>query len=498
MAKSVGHRRRVTLFVVLAASTAWVGGTSGGVEFESATVGVGELARDDECAASDPAEKCALSALQHRQAAVRAHAATTAAAAGAAEEGTSAASMAAWRSGAEHRWDLNPDEPLKILFVGNSFTYGPNPHSYDGQIQPLNNLPRMFKFVAESMGHQVIQEEDTLGGCTLHAHRPSQNPEACTDERFCQPIELPRVNRSLECTGPAGITSMNKNSSFCPQRLLRSDYGTWDVIVLQDHSALPTIEAARRTMYYPALREYAAVAKRLNGRSRKRKPLIALYMSWSYYNGGLQLGKGKTGCWPTRQSRLAYISRGSYRQKMQNSACQGYSLASAAASGLRFGGDVLVPAGLAWQVARGSPAIPRGCRRAIDEEYGGYPQFGDLDLPLRARNESAVRWRGEDGMHLFRDKGPKYRSKYCVDCTIDHHASAAGMYLNALVFYATLFKRSPLGVAVPDGVTVVDGLVLPKVSLEDAEALQQIAHDVVMGNMDTWWKGDQQPMDQQP
>mmetsp|Transcript_51489 Transcript_51489/g.165379 ORF Transcript_51489/g.165379 Transcript_51489/m.165379 type:complete len:498 (-) Transcript_51489:156-1649(-) len=490
MAKFIEQRHRVTLLLLLAASAACVGS----IEFESSSVGVGELARDDECSSSDPAE-CTFNALQRRGAAVREHAAAAAAAAGTAEEGASAKAAGARRTDAQHRWDPSPDEPLKILFVGNSFTYGPPEHSSDGQQQPLHNLPRMLKFIAESMGHQVVQEEDTLGACTLHAHRPSQNPEACTDPAFCQPIELIRVNRSLECTGPAAITKLASNSSFCPQRLLRSDYGTWDVIVLQDHSNLPTIEAARRTMYYPAIREYAAAAKRLKAKARKRKTLIALYMTWSYYDGGIPLNRGLTGCWPMPMKHLAYISPGRYGPTVRDQACQAYSLASGAASGLRFGGDVLVPAGLAWQVARGSPAIPRGCRRAIDEEYGGYPQFGDLDLPLRARNESAVRWRGEDGMHLFRDKGPKYRSKYCVDCTIDHHASAAGMYLNALVFYATLFKRSPLGAGVPDGTAEVDGMVVPKVSREDAEALQQIAHDVVMGNMDTWWKGDQQPRD---
>mmetsp|Transcript_140364 Transcript_140364/g.448635 ORF Transcript_140364/g.448635 Transcript_140364/m.448635 type:complete len:494 (-) Transcript_140364:77-1558(-) len=493
MAKFIEQRHRVTLLLLLAASAACVGS----IEFESSSVGVGELARDDECSSSDPAE-CTFNALQRRGAAVREHAAAAAAAAGTAEEGASAKAAGARRTDAQHRWDPSPDEPLKILFVGNSFTYGPPEHSSDGQQQPLHNLPRMLKFIAESMGHQVVQEEDTLGACTLHAHRPSQNPEACTDPAFCQPIELIRVNRSLECTGPAAITKLASNSSFCPQRLLRSDYGTWDVIVLQDHSNLPTIEAARRTMYYPAIREYAAAAKRLKAKARKRKTLIALYMTWSYYDGGIPLNRGLTGCWPMPMKHLAYISPGRYGPTVRDQACQAYSLASGAASGLRFGGDVLVPAGLAWQVARGSPAIPGECKRTIDEQYGGYPQLSALKLPLRASNESAVRWRGKDGMKLYRDKGPKYKSPYCEDCAIDLHASAAGMYLNALVFYATLFKRSPLGVAVPDGVTVVDGLVLPKVSLEDAEALQQIAHDVVMGNMDTWWKGDQQPMDQQP
>lgn len=60
------------------------------------------------------------------------------------------------------------------------------------------------------------------------------------------------------------------------------------------------------------------------------------------------------------------------------------------------------------------------------------------------------------------------------------------MYLNALVFYATLFESSPIGAGVPSG-QIVDGMTLPTISQEDAEALQHIAHDTVLGNLDAWW-----------
>jgi hypothetical protein len=41
---------------------------------------------------------------------------------------------------------------------------------------PLNNLPRLFALVAQSLGNPVETAEDTVGGCTAWAHRPSACP----------------------------------------------------------------------------------------------------------------------------------------------------------------------------------------------------------------------------------------------------------------------------------------------------------------------------------
>ena len=95
---------------------------------------------------------------------------------------------------------------------------------------------------------------------------------------------------------------------------------------------------------------------------------------------------------------------------------------------------------------------------------------------------------------LFRDKGPDYDSGYCDNgCTIDHHASALGMYLNALIFFATLFETSPIGAAAPNGQTMsgaYGSVTLPTISdQDDIAALQQIAHDTVMPYLDAWWAG---------
>ena len=111
--------------------------------------------------------------------------------------------------------------------------------------------------------------------------------------------------------------------------------------------------------------------------------------------------------------------------------CQGYALARGYASLLNRGADVVVPAGLAWQMARGSPPIPAACAAAIDAEYEGEPNvLAALPaLPLTPSDPAIARWEGDAaGLGLYRDKGPNYTSPYCDNnCTIDHHASELGM-----------------------------------------------------------------------
>ena len=66
-----------------------------------------------------------------------------------------------------------PLAPTRILFSGNSFTYGPPARlpmqAYPDQ-GPLNNLPRILSLVARSLGVPVVTGEDTFGGCTAISH----------------------------------------------------------------------------------------------------------------------------------------------------------------------------------------------------------------------------------------------------------------------------------------------------------------------------------------
>jgi len=144
---------------------------------------------------------------------------------------------------------------------------------------------------------------------------------------------------------------------------------------------------------------------------------------------------------------------------------------------------------------RPSPYIPLDpLRPRRDPLTGALP--GGLDgLPLRASAGDA-RWRGARAQGLFNHLGDDYASPYCDDdCHRDHHPSIAAQYLNACVFYATLFGRSPVGAAFPDGRTEVDGMRLPALAgAAEAAALQRIAAAVVLEHMGVWWGGAAEPL----
>jgi hypothetical protein len=404
-------------------------------------------------------------------------------------------------------------KPFKILFVGNSFTYGPPPFDRVDQMS-LNNLPRFFKLIAESLGQPVLQQEDTLGGCSLYAaHRPSIHPESrnCSDPLLaCQTVDTgclkdkpnctPRVHPSMACSTASDISIPSAQWHPCPQLFGRQQFGSWDVVVLQDQSALPTVKGARELYLYPAVEEFVQAAK-LQGGKHKKAPLIASFMSWAYFNstnGNPCPSWSKPGCFPlgTMNELAECASNTKYLATAYNYECQAYSLARAYASLLNHGADVFIPAGLANIAARGAQEIPADCKAAIDSEYAEPFPFADLDLPLKANPEDA-RWTESQAHKLFRDLGHvklnrEGHNQYCNDgagngCTHDHHASAISMYLNALVFYTVLLKKSPIGAGFPNGQTV-DGMLMPVVDEEDAKAMQRIVHDVILPHLSRWWK----------
>lgn len=391
----------------------------------------------------------------------------------------------------------NERRPLRVLFVGNSFTYGPPP--YD-QLE-LNNLPRMFKLVAESLGRPVVIAEDTIGGCTLHVHRPSANPEACPtgdDARRCQPVRNVRVGRAAACTVDSSVNISSQHYHPCPQLLMRQPLGAWDAVVVQDHSALATVQAARDAYLLPAVAEFASAL------AHSGKGLLLSYATWSYLDGSStsQDGNGpcprgsKAGCFPLGTLRNLTANCTAYDVATHSVPCMTYALARGYAETLRAGADVLVPAGLAWLAARGAPPIPDVCRASIDAEYSdGAGALSRLPLPLRASTPSDARWSDDvASRQLYRDKGPTYKSRFCGrGCHVDHHASAISMYLNALVFYATLFGKTPVGAAWPDGSQTVDGMRMPAVDADEARSMQRIAADVVLPHMHVWWKNTSAP-----
>ena len=397
---------------------------------------------------------------------------------------------------------------INMLFIGNSFTYGPPP--YEGirpDQQQLNNLPRLVKLIAESLDPELTVNlgEDTIGGCTLSQHRPSVTPEQLNNEtavangfQVAGPPHEPRLDVADMCTVRADVALSLPQYHPCPQLLTRQPFGPWDYVAVQDFSSLPTVQQARETMMLPAIDEIQAVLRR-QGQQTGVMPIVASYLTWSYYNGTLDqcphsFRHPKPGCFPLGSlETLSDDCSVDYHDKVREVPCQAYALARAYADTLNHGVDVLVPAGLAWQAAIGSPSIPQECKNAIDNEYPTDDQnvnvLDQLDLPLPLTNPSDARWTDMQArLALYRDKGPAYKSPYCTNgCTIDHHPSILGMYLNALVFYATLFKRSPFFAGYPNGILEVDGMVLPFLSAETAHVLQRIAHDIVMPYLEVWW-----------
>jgi len=272
---------------------------------------------------------------------------------------------------------------------------------------------------------------------------------------------------------------------------------------LQDHSLLPTIPDANRAMFLPSVAEFGQVLRETGRDQEKRfgETVLASFMTWSYYQGATNTTRcpgngGNPGCYPLESLDDYADCKNSevWYNQVATHPCQAYALARGYAESLRHGAQVLIPAGLAWEAARGSEPIPQACREAVDANYGGPGPLAGLELPLRAANAEDARWRGEGAHDLYRFAGPDFNSFYCTDgCHHDHHPSALGAYLNALVFFATIFKRSPVGAAWPQG-QEVDGRIMPTVGESDARALQKIAHDVVLPHMEVWWSGKPPPL----
>lgn len=236
--------------------------------------------------------------------------------------------------------------------------------------------------------------------------------------------------------------------------LLKQD---WDYIVLQDFSLIPTLRSARTRYLLPALKLFG---------DRKKKAKVVMYMTWGYQNGlerqcpygghyniGMSLAE-ISGCKTSKQ----------YQEKVGSYPCMQYSLARGALSMLGQGADIVAPCGLAWQGATGSIEVPQECKRLIDDEYDS-----PLPVTLGALNATGA---------LLRTN--PQRPLYIIhpDGTFDKHPNRVGQYLNALVFYTTLFGKSPVGAAAPletQSDEVVGARAEAPLSESERAALQELA-----------------------
>lgn len=119
-------------------------------------------------------------------------------------------------------------EEIKVLFLGNSYTYA-------------NDLPKMIEDIAANDNKVFIHESVTPGGCTLFQHVDSQ-------------------------------TSMSKIQQ-----------GNWDYVVLQEQSQLPSIDYYRHNSMNPAYKTLYDSIMHYNHNAK-----VVGYMTWGRRYGGQQ------------------------------------------------------------------------------------------------------------------------------------------------------------------------------------------------------------------
>src|SRR5690349_388345 len=122
----------------------------------------------------------------------------------------------------------SPTVPLRILFVGNSYT-------------SVNDLPAMFAQLAGAGGHPVETGMAAPGGWTLSAHA-----------------------RSAE--------TLHKLKS-----------SKWDIVVLQEQSQVPAIEPARTETMYPAGRSLVRLIVNVGA-----TPIF--FLTWAHRDGLAESG----------------------------------------------------------------------------------------------------------------------------------------------------------------------------------------------------------------
>jgi hypothetical protein len=121
-----------------------------------------------------------------------------------------------------------PEEPLRILFIGNSYTF-------------YNDMPEIFSDLAESGGHEVNVTTMAKGGYSLADHA----------------------------------------QDFVTRSVLESQ--SWDFVVLQEKSDIPALVAEREEKMFPYIQQ-------LNEAIRAKGGKTILFMPWAYRDGFSEAG----------------------------------------------------------------------------------------------------------------------------------------------------------------------------------------------------------------
>lgn len=138
-------------------------------------------------------------------------------------------------------WTINTvsaQDTLSVLFLGNSYT------SY-------NNLPQLVQSLSSSAGKTLIIDSNMPGGMTVSGH-------------INDPTTLSKISQ-----------------------------GTWDYVVIQEQSQIPTIDYYRYNDMYPAMIDLKTLVEQFNPCTR-----IITYMTWGRRFGGQQCDPSNTYCSP--------------------------------------------------------------------------------------------------------------------------------------------------------------------------------------------------------
>lgn len=347
---------------------------------------------------------------------------------------------------------------VHVLFSGNSFIY-------------YSNLPELVKMMAEDRGHTFKYTKSLRGGSSLF-----------------------------------GL--MNNSPSYGFVDNLMNDSLSFDYVVMQDMSRLPTVLGAREKLMMPTFERVAGLTKGM-GKDTK----IISYMTWGYNQVdtrflntdqpinrttvGTPRPNFRNGC-PTPMSKPDFhapygnlpeltpdcMFNSTYNETVKTKDCMQYTLARGYTDTLRHGADWLAPCGLAWQIVRGEEDACEEGREIVDAQY-------DYDLPYEipfsVELSEKTRETLKRGIELQLDNGR------------NNHQDFTGQYLNALIFYTMIFGEDPEGLPnysllrhdrtnddPPTWFWDYNNETWVEVPEGKAAALQEVASKLVYDNLDFW------------
>lgn len=130
----------------------------------------------------------------------------------------------------------NNKQPIKVLFIGNSYVF-------------FNNMPQICTGIAASMGDVLITDQSTVGGYSLQQHLADTNT----------------IRKIKE-----GVPDYNTH-----------ERGSWDYVVLQERSQLPsyTIREVERQVF-PYAHALDSTIHQYNPQAK-----TVFYVTWGRKNG---------------------------------------------------------------------------------------------------------------------------------------------------------------------------------------------------------------------